>query len=134
MTIDEEFKQVVERFLAAADKGDHAALATTYGPDFQNIHVADDGGLAGLTGAQILAILRASEGGNHCSPVRETILHSLEICGDLGYVLMTRIKNYGRGWEPVFHSLTWRLVWDETGGKWMLLREFIHQRAFACWA
>jgi hypothetical protein len=128
--VDLEFRPIVERFVDAADKGDTAALATTYSPDFLKTWVADDGGLACLTGEQILSILRASGGRNHSLPTRETVIHSAEIVGDSGFVLMTRMKDLGNGWEPTFHSLVWGLCWNEAGGKWLLLREFVHQKNF----
>jgi ketosteroid isomerase-like protein len=128
--VDLEFKEVVERFLAASDRGDADALSATYSPDFLNIRVADDGGLASLTGAQILTILQATKGRNHSAPAGETVIHSAEVAGDLGYVAMTRMKDHGNGWEPTFYSLVWALVWGNAGGKWLLLREFVHQRSF----
>jgi hypothetical protein len=127
-TLDAEFEQVVERFVAAADTGDAAALGAVYSPDFLNFRVADDGGLAWLTGAQILSILEVSK--NHAPPTRDTVIHRAEVVGDSGYVLMTRMKDLGHGWEPMFHTLIWGLHWDETGGRWLLLREFVHQKSF----
>lgn len=131
--MDAEFKEIIGRFIDAADKGDAAALAAIYSPDFLNIRVADDGGLASLTGAQILSILRAPEGGEHSLPARETVIHRTEITGDSGYVLMTRVKDLGNGWEPMFYSLIWGLVWDRMGAKWQLLREFVHQKSLPAW-
>jgi uncharacterized protein DUF4440 len=128
--LDSEFTPVVERFVEAADKGDAAVLATTYSPDFLKMWVADDGGLACLTGEQVLSILRANGSRNHSLPTRETVIHRAEIVGDSGFVLMTRMKDLGNGWEPTFHSLIWGLCWNESGGKWLLLREFVHQKSF----
>ncbi len=128
--MDAEFKEVLERFVDAADKGDASVLAAIYSPDFLNIRVADDGGLAWLTGAQILSILGTPGGGNHSLPARGTVVHRAEIAGDSGFVLMTRLKDLGDGWVPVFYNLIWSLVWDQTGGKWQLLREFVHQKSF----
>jgi ketosteroid isomerase-like protein len=124
---DSDLKRAVECFVDAVDRGDAAALATTYSPDFLNIRVADDGGLASLTGAEILSILKISGEGKHTLPIRETVIHLAEIVGHSGYVLMTRIKDLGNGWEPMFHSLVWGLSGH---GKWLLLREFVHQKAF----
>jgi hypothetical protein len=127
--VDSELKPFVESFVEAADNGDAAVLATTYSPDFQKIWVADDGGNACLTGEQILSILRANGGKNHSLPTCETVIHRAEIVGDSGFVLMTRMKDLGQGWEPTFHSLVWGLSSNE-GGKWLLLREFVHQKNF----
>jgi hypothetical protein len=42
-----------------------------------------------------------------------------------GFVLLTRIKNIGNGWEPMFYNL----VWKKQGSNWRLFREFVHQRS-----
>lgn len=121
-----ELEEAVERFVDAADRGDADALAATYSPDFLNVRIADDGGEAWLTGPQILSILRVSENGNHSVPARDTVIHRAEIVGDSGYVLMSRMKDLGRGWEPAFYNL----IWKRASGKWLLLREFVHQKIF----
>ncbi len=124
--VDVELRQVIERFVDAADRGDAAALAATYSPDFLNVRIADDGGEAWLTGAQILSILRVCEGGNHSLPARDTVIHRAEVVGNSGYALMSRMKDLGNGWEPMFYNL----IWDNAQGKWLLLREFVHQKSF----
>jgi hypothetical protein len=58
-------------------------------------------------------------------PTKETVIHHAEVVGDPGFVLMTRVKDLGSGWEPMYYSLVWR----KRDGKWELLREFVHQRS-----
>jgi hypothetical protein len=58
-------------------------------------------------------------------PTKETKIHHVEVVGETGFVLLTRTKDLGRGWEPMFYSLVWR----RQDGEWKLLREFVHQRS-----
>jgi len=122
-----ELEQVVEQYVKAADQGDHAALEATYSPDFSNIRVADDGGRAQLSGDQILFILKATAKTWRPRPARETKIHHAQVAGDWGEVLITRLRDLGHGWEPEFLTLIWRKI----AGKWLLSREFVHQRRFA---
>ena len=121
-----ELQQAVEQFVTAFDQGDAAALASIYSPDFLNIHVDGSDTMAQLTGEQILYILKASNGAAHALPAKEPVVHHAEDSGDSGYVLMSRLKNLGNGWEPVFYNLIWR----KTSEKWLLFREFVWQNAF----
>ena len=130
-TVDSGLQQVVEQFVQAVDRGDVKAVAATYSPEFLNVRVSDDGGFVQLSGAQILAMLKPSSAAGGASapvpasvPTKETVIHHAEVIGDMGYVLMTRVKNLGSGWEPMYYSLVWRKRDD----KWELLREFVHQR------
>ena len=68
---------------------------------------------------------RAGGGGGHVIPTKETTIHHAEVIGDTGYVLLTRVKDLGHGWEPMFYSLVWR----KHDGEWRLLREFVHQKS-----
>src|SRR5229473_1326377 len=52
-TVDPELQRVVEQFVKAVDNGDVAAVAAAYSPEFLNVRVADDGGFARLSRAQI---------------------------------------------------------------------------------
>jgi ketosteroid isomerase-like protein len=128
-TVDPELQQVVEEFVKAVDTADIAAVAAAYRPEFLNVRVADDGGFVRLSGPQILAMLKAPKSaatpGIKSIPTRETVIQHAEVVGDMGFVLMTRVKDLGNGWEPIYYSL----VWQKGGGKWELLREFVHQRS-----
>jgi ketosteroid isomerase-like protein len=116
-------RQAVERFIAAADKGDTAAVAGMYDPAFTNVRVADDGGVVRLTREQVLQFL--GRAGANAIPTKETTIHHAEVLGDQGFVLLVRTKDLGQGWEPMFYSL----VWKKQGGDWRLVREFVHQRS-----
>lgn len=128
-TLDPELQRVVEQFATAVDNGNVVAIATAYSPEFLNVRVADDGGFARLSRAQILAILKPPEAGGVAEvqsiPTKDTIIHHAEVIGDMGFVLITRLKDLGSGWEPMYYSL----VWQKRDGKWELLREFVHQRS-----
>jgi len=117
---EERLRQAVERFIAAADKGDVQTVAAMYDPKFTNVRVADDGGMVKLSREQVLQFL-----GRAAIPTKDTAIHHLEAAGDFGFVLLTRNKDFGRGWEPMFYSL----VWKKQGDDWRLLREFVHQRS-----
>jgi len=127
-TVDPEIQRVVEQFAKAVDSRDVAAVAASYSPEFLNVRVADDGGFVRLNRAQILALLKPPQGGGapeiQSIPTRETVIHHAEVVGDLAFVLITRVKDLGNGWEPMDYRLVLR-KWD---GKWELLREFVHQR------
>ena len=128
-TVDPELRLVVEEFVKAVDHGDTAAVAATYSPDFLNVRVADDGGFVRLSGPQILAMLKppgaGSAPGTQAIPTRETVIQHAEVIGEMGFVLMTRVKNLGSGWEALYYSL----VWHKRDSRWELLREFVHQRS-----
>jgi hypothetical protein len=128
-TLDPELQRVVVQFATAVDNGNVAAIAAAYSPEFLNVRVADDGGFARLSRAQILAMLKAPEAGGAAGvqsiPTKETIIHHAEVIGEMGFVLITRLKDLGSGWEPMYYSLVWR----KRDGKWELLREFVHQRS-----
>ncbi len=121
-TIDPDLRQAVQRFLEAVDHGDAAAVRETYASDFLNVRVADDGGFVQLKGPQILSMLKSSAVAG--IPAKETTIHYADVAGDMGFVLITRVKDLGSGWEPMFYSL----VWTRQDGHWKLMREFVHQR------
>jgi hypothetical protein len=133
-SIDAGLQGAVERFIASADKADLAAVAALYDPAFACVRVADEGGFVHLTREQMLSFWRRAGGssnasGGHSVPTRETVLHHAEVIGDTGFVLLTRIKNLGSGWEPMYYTLVWKR--QESG--WLLLREFVHQRTVPRW-
>ena len=130
--IDSSLRGAVEHFIEAADHGDVATVAATYSPEFMSVRVADEGGFVQLTREQMLAFWRnatsnlpAGQPGTQSIPTQKTTIHYAEALGDTGFVLLTRIKNIGNGWEPMFYNL----VWKRQGSNWRLLREFVHQKS-----
>jgi ketosteroid isomerase-like protein len=130
--IDSSLRDAVERFIEAADHGDVATVAATYAPEFMSVRVADEGGFVQFTREQMLAFWRnatsslpAGQPGAHSIPTQKTTIHYAEVLGDTGFVLLTRIKNIGNGWEPMFYNL----VWKRQDSNWRLLREFVHQKS-----
>jgi len=119
---ESRLRQALDRFIAAADKGDSKTIVAMYDPAFTNVRVADDGGVVRLTREQVLQFLERATAKPF--PTRETRTEHLEVVGDQGFVLLVRIKDLGQGWEPMFYSL----VWKKHGDDWRLLREFVHQR------
>jgi hypothetical protein len=128
-------QHAVERFLVAGDKADVAAVVAAYAPEFTCVRVAEEGGFAHLTREQMVSFWDRAIGnsggasGGHALPTRETTIHFAEAIGDLGWVLLTRVKNLGNGWEPMFYVL----VWKRQDGDWRLLREFVHQKSIPRW-
>lgn len=126
-------RQATTRFVEAADRADRAAIAATYAPEFACVRVADEGGFARLTREQMLGFFARptptpadpAKAGAHAIPTRETTIHHAEAIGDTGFVLLTRVKDLGRGWEPMFYTL----VWTRHHGEWRLLREYVHQKS-----
>jgi ketosteroid isomerase-like protein len=117
-----DLERAVERFIEAGDRSDLSTISSMYDPDFTNVRVADTGAVTHLTRAQILSIL---ERGGVRAPTQSTSIHHVDILGNMGLVLLTRVKDLGGGWEPMFYSLIWR----RQGNEWLLLREFVHQRS-----
>jgi Domain of unknown function (DUF4440) len=131
---DAGLQGAVERFIEAADKADVAAVAALYDPAFACVRVADEGGFVHLTREQMVAFWQRAGGGSHrpgshSVPTRETVLHHAEVVGDTGFVLLTRVKDLGSGWEPIYYSL----VWTKQDSDWLLMREFVHQRTVPRW-
>jgi ketosteroid isomerase-like protein len=124
-----ELRQAAERFVAAADKADAAAIAAAYDPEFTCVRVADEGGFARLSREQMLGFFNRpavkGQGQGHAIPTKETTIHHAEAIGDTGFVLLTRVKDLGHGWEPMFYTL----VWKRHDGQWRLLREYVHQKS-----
>jgi len=126
-------RQTVESFLAAADSADAERLAQTYASDFLCIRVADGGGFALLTAEEMLSFLcRATSGKvvNRAVPTKSSTIHHAEILGDSAIVLVTRTKDLGKGWEPIFYTL----LWKNQNSAWHLQREIVHQKTAPNWA
>ena len=128
----ESLRAAIQRFIAAADGGEVAVIAATYSADFACVRVADDGGFARLSGEQMLAFWKPRASGpsagaspaSHAIPTRSTAIHHSEVMGNQGLALITRVKDFGSGWEPVFYTLLWR----HENGQWRFVRELVHQR------
>lgn len=114
--------QTVERFMRAVDSGDTPTVAAMYDPTFTNVRVADEGAVVRLSREQVLQFLGRAK--VNAIPTKDSTIHLVEEVGDHGFVLLTRTKDLGAGWEPMFYSL----VWKKAGAEWRLLREFVHQR------
>jgi len=116
-------RQAVNRFIEAADESDTAKVARSYDSRFVNYRVTDAGELVRLDRDQVLSFMARTAGPHF--PTKSTTIHHVEVIGDTGFVLLTRVKDLGNGWEPMFYSL----VWTQQDGNWHLLREFVHQRS-----
>jgi hypothetical protein len=129
---DTDLRQTLDRFLGAADAVDLDSIAAIYASDFLCIRVADEGGFAHLTREQMLSFLKQATSGEaqgHSVPVKSSVIHHAEILGNTALVLVTRVKDLGNGWEPLFYSL----LWTRQDLTWRLSREFVHQRTVPNW-
>jgi len=118
-----------EQFLRSVDNGDGERVQAAYDPEFSCVRVADSGGFAQLSRSRMLAFFARESGKEgrsigHAIPTGETMLYRAEVIGDFGFVLLTRRKDLGSGWEPMFYCL----IWKRDEGQWKLVREFVHQR------
>lgn len=129
---DTDLRQTLDRFLGAADAVDLDSIAAIYAPDFLCVRVADEGGFAHLSREQMLSFLKQATSGaaqGHTVPVKSSVIHHAEILGNTALVLVTRVKDLGNGWEPLFYSL----LWTQQDLTWRLSREFVHQRTVPHW-
>lgn len=136
---DAALRDALARFLGAADVGDFATAEAIYDAGFTCVRVADAGGFVRLSREQMLAFWRravadageaAARGGGASTAhatvtTRATTVHHVEVTGDDALVLLTREKDLGAGFEPLFYTLAWR----RADGAWRLRREFVHQRS-----
>ena len=118
-----DLKHAVECLIVVADQSDVSRLENIYDPDVVNVRVSDEGDVVRLGRENLLALFRLPSGPHF--PTKSSNIHHIDVVGDLGFVLLTRIKDLGSGWEPMFYTLIWRRQ-DE---KWLLWREFVHQRS-----
>ena len=126
-------RQAVESFLAAADSADTSRLAAAYAQDFLCVRVADAGGFVQLTADQMLSFLRSTTSGKavgHVIPTKNSTIHHAEVLGDSAIVLVTRTKDLGNGWEPIFYTF----LWKNQNSSWRLQREIVHQRSIPNWS
>jgi len=129
-----DLSKTVESFLSAADTANVDGLAAAYAPDFKCIRVADAGGFVELTANQMLSFMRRAFAGQanvrHSVPTSKTTIHHIEMFGDSAIVLLTRRKDLGNGFEPLFYTL----LWQRTDSAWRLQREIVHQKSAPNWA
>jgi Domain of unknown function (DUF4440) len=116
-------RQSVTTFMDASDHGDVSTISSLYDSSFENVRVTDQGNMITLSRVQILQFLQSA--GRPSYPTQSTTIHRVEVTGTLGFVLISRVKDLGNGWEPMFYTL----VWTYSNGKWLLLREFVHQKS-----
>lgn len=125
-------RQVVMDFIAKADSGKVNDVINYYDPGFLSVRVVDAGQFIKMDYNQMISFWKMITGRQSMASgsIRKTItststvIHYMEIIGDTAYVLMTRIKDFGSGPEPVFYNL----IWVNKNSKWFLLREIVHQR------
>ncbi|MEP6747841.1 MAG: hypothetical protein ABJB86_08945 [Bacteroidota bacterium] len=124
-------KESLKIFMEKVDSGKYQEIIPFYDPGFLSIRVVDEGQLIKMNYQQMIYFWKTISGrvaadSTHRPPIitQKTTVHYVEISGDTGLVLMTRIKDLGHGPEPMFYSLTWIYKND----KWNLLREIVHQR------
>ena len=128
-----DLNETVQAFLSAADSADLNRLAAIYAQDFLCVRIADAGGQTQLTADQMLSFLRratAGEAVGHAVPIKDSKIHHSDVFGDSAVVLVTRTKDLGNGWEPLFYTL----FWTRQNNRWHLSREFVHQRSAPNWA
>jgi hypothetical protein len=65
----------------------------------------------------------------HAVPTKTSTIHHAEILGDSAIVLVTRMKDLGNGWEPLFYTL----LWQRANSAWHLQREIVHQKSAPNW-
>src|SRR5262249_3114484 len=107
-----QLRETMTSYLAAADQADTSSLAAIYDDNFKCVRVADDGGFTTLTSTQMLSFLNQAvqsasraftgSGGHAAVQTRETTVHHADATGETAFVLMTRVKDLGNGWEPMF--------------------------------
>ncbi|MEP6465093.1 MAG: hypothetical protein ABJB05_02255 [Parafilimonas sp.] len=125
-------KKALLDFIAKTDSDKYDEIIPFYDSDFVSIRVVDAGQFIKMDYAQMVYFWKMQAGKqpmantfNHKNISTEsTTIHYIEILGDTGYVLLTRVKDFGNGPEPVFYSL----IWINKNNKWYLLREIVHQR------
>ena len=135
--MDTKFNETIEYFLNCADKGKVELIVEIYDTKFECVRIADEGGFVKMNREQMVAFWAKYVPGvslpnmtnAETVPMKHTVIHHTEIIGGLGIVLLTRIKNIGNGWEPMFYNLIWKKINDE----WKLLREFVHQKTVPRW-
>ncbi len=125
-------RQAVMDFIAKADSGKVNDVINYYDTGFLSVRVVDAGQFIKMDYDQMVSFWKIITGRQTAANASNrktitstsTVIHYMEIIGDTGYVLMTRVKDFGSGPEPVFYNL----IWVNKSNKWFLLREIVHQR------
>jgi hypothetical protein len=119
-------------FIQQVDSGKSERVIAYYDSAFVSIRVVDAGQFIKMDYQQMISFWnmqmnrqKTANGFSHMAIKNQnTSIHFVEILGNTGYVIMTRIKDLGSGFEPLFYNL----IWVNKNGKWYLLREIVHQR------
>ena len=125
-------KATLRSFIAKSDSGIYADLIPYYDSGFISIRVVDEGQFIKMDYKQMVGFWQtqinnqqAKSSFNHRSITNgQTTIHYMEILGDTAYIILTRIKDLGKGPEPMFYNL----IWINKNNKWYLFREIVHQR------
>lgn len=125
-------RHAVMDFISKADSGKITDVINYYDPHFLSVRVVDAGQFIKMDYNQMVSFWKmlagrqtqANSSNRKVILSTSTVIHNLEIIGDTGYVIMTRVKDFGNGPEPVFYVL----IWVYKNNKWFLLREIVHQR------
>jgi ketosteroid isomerase-like protein len=120
--LDQELVECTRKYLAAVDAGDLDTMEQFYAPDFVNIRYDELGRAANIPRDIFMSLLRgwAADDGTHPLPeAEETHFVATTKFAGCASVLMLRVK----GGETVSYNF----VWQQRGGRWMVLREFTYQ-------
>lgn len=125
-------RKAVVDFIAKADSGKIKDVINYYDSNFLSVRVVDAGQFIKMDYNQMVSFWKmlagrqteANASNRKAIISTSTVIHNLEIIGDTGYVILTRVKDFGNGNEPVFYVL----IWVYKNNKWYLLREIVHQR------
>ncbi len=125
-------KQTLKTFMDKADSAEYAALIPYYDSGFLSLRVVDEGPFIKMDYKQMIAFWnmqlnrqQTANSFNHRDIINgKTTIYYIEISGDTATVILTRIKDLGKGPEPMFYDLTW----INKNNKWYLFREIVHQR------
>jgi hypothetical protein len=125
-------KQALNDYMMKVDGGKYLETIPFYDSSFLSIRVVDAGQFIKMNYAQMGSFWKMQAGKQREQNVfdhdailtQKTTIHYLEVLGNTGYVILTRIKDLGNGPEPMFYDL----VWTTKNDRWYLLREIVHQR------
>lgn len=125
-------KRAFLNFTSKVDSGKYSEAIPYYDTNFLSIRVVDAGQFIRMGYKQMVRFwnlqsekqLPANTFRHQAIITQRTTIHYMEVLGDTGYILLTRIKDLGNGPEPMFYNL----IWIRKKDKWYLLREIVHQR------
>lgn len=121
--------RALHKFMQSVDSGNVAQVIPFYADGFKNIRVVDEGPLITMDRQQMINFWKMQSNKKNVFDqqkivVEKTTINFKEVLGDMAYILLTRYKDLGSGIEPMFYTL----VWKKLDNKWLLFREFVHQR------